>query len=144
MALRFGNNFLLFVATIAAPTVFSMIGGQQSGDFNDARASIDGSHKTSGGFNLKLAANRDVSIDMGFVAELPDTGYTLVETAYNANQGIIVQIRDAGEAAAVGDAIWTCQMAIMQRNVATPLNGVVTGSFRFEPSAEPTLDLTLS
>jgi hypothetical protein len=144
MGLRFGNDYLVFVATIAAPTTFSLVGGQQSGTFNDARGSIDGSHKTSGGFNLKRSANRDVSIDMGFIADLPDTGFTLVETAYNTNANIIVQIRDQGEDSVTGDAIWECEMTIGQRNVETPLNGVVSGSFRFEPAAEPTIDLTLA
>jgi hypothetical protein len=144
MGLRFGNDYLVFVATVAAPTTFAMVGGQQSGDFNDSRASIDGGHKTSGGFNLKKAANRDVSIDLGFVADLPDTGFTLVETAYNANTEIIVQIRDAGADSTDSDAVFTCRMACLQRNVSTPLNGTVTGSLRFEPAAAPTLDLTLS
>ncbi len=143
MALRFGNNYLVFVATVAAPTVFSMIGGQQTGTFNDARASIDGSHKTSGGFDLSLGANRSVSIDLSFVAELPDTGFTLIQTAYNANQSVIVQIRDAGPASVVGDAVFTCQMGQFQRNIEMPLNGVVSGSLRFQPSAAPSQDMVI-
>lgn len=143
MALRLGNNYIVFVATAAAPTVFSMIGGQQGGEFNDARGSIDGGHKTSGGVNLKLPANRDIAIDLSFVADLPDTGYSIVQTAYNSNLNVVVQIRDAGAASVVGDAVFTCLMGQFQRNISMPLNGVVSGQLRFEPAAAPTLELVI-
>lgn len=143
MALRFGNNYLVFVATAAAPTVFSLLGGQQGGTFNDSRSSIDASHKTSGGVNLRISAQRDIAIDLTFIADLPDTGYTLIETAYNSNLGVVVQIRDQGSASVVGDAVFTCLMTQLQRNIELPLNGVVSGSVRFEPIAAPTLNLVI-
>jgi hypothetical protein len=143
MALRLGNNYLVFIATAAAPTVFTLLGGQQSGTFGDSRSSIDASHKTSGGFNLRVAANRDMSIEVGFIVDLPDTAFANVQAAYNGNLNVVVQIRDAGAAAAAGDAVFTCLMAVAQRNVEMPLNGAVSGTFRFEPVAAPTLDLVL-
>lgn len=144
MALKLGNNYIIFVATIAAPTVFAMIGGQQSGSFGDNRSKIDASHKTSGGINLTVAGNRDVSFDMGFVADLPDAGYTMVESSYKANLDLIVQLRDAGAASVADDAVFECRMINLQRPIDMPLNGTVTGSFRWEPTAVPTLDLTLA
>ena len=143
MAVKLGNDYLIFVATPGGTPSYLMLGGQQSGTFNDARNSSDGSHKTSGGFNLSIAGNRTISIDLGFVADLPDTGYSLVEAAYAANTPLLVQMRDAGASSAIGDAVFTCEMRAFNRNVETPLNGTVTGSFTFQPSAAPTLDLTL-
>jgi hypothetical protein len=54
-----------------------------------------------------------------------------------------VQIRDAGSASVVGDAVFTCLMTQLQRNIEFPLNGVVTGSVRFEPLAAPTINLVI-
>lgn len=143
MALRFGNDYLVFVATALAPTVFSLLGGQQGGTFGDTRADIDASHKTSGGFDLSISANRKLNINLTFIAELPDAGFTIIQNAYNGNLGVVVQIRDKGAASVVGDAVFTCLMGQFERNIELPLNGVVSGSLQFKPLAAPSLDLII-
>lgn len=144
MALKLGNNYVVFVSATIGGT-YALLAGQQNGSLGGTRATADASHKTSGGVALKVPGLIDVPVDLTFVAELPDaTGYSVVETAFKAGTTVGVAIRKAGATSVVGDNIFLCEMFVTALNVDFALNGVVGGSIKFEPAATPSLNLTLS
>lgn len=142
MALKLGNSYMVWVA---APTTFALLAGQQDGTLNSTRQTFDASHKTSGSVGLKIPGLRDVSIDLSFVADLPDTGgYTVIETAHKSGAAINVAVRKDGAAGEVADDVFLCSMYVVALNITAATNGALSGTVRFEPAAAPTTDLTLA
>jgi hypothetical protein len=146
MAVKIGNDYMVWVATPAPTPSYSLFGGQQSGAVSNSRQVADASHKTSGGFALTVPGLRSRTITLDFVADLPDTGYTVVETAEKSSSGeVLVQIRKGGATAvAPADVIFAGRMRVTALNVNAPLNGVLGGSVTFDTVAAPTTDLTLA
>lgn len=144
MALKIGNDYNVWTAATIGGT-YARFAGQQNGSLGGARQTADASHKTSGGVALRVAGLIDVPIDLTFVADLPDTGgYTVVETAFKTGAAIGVAIRKGGAAGAVGDNVFLCEMIITALNIDFALNGVVSGTVKFEPFAAPVTNLTLA
>jgi hypothetical protein len=146
MAVLIGNNYLVWVAAPGGSPTYTTFGGQQDGTLESNRATFDASHKTSGTVALKGPGLRDVTINLNYVADLPDTGYTVVETAHKGATGrVLVQIRKDGAAGtSPDDVIFAAEMLVTNLSVAQALNGAVSGSVNFELSAVPTTDLVLA
>jgi predicted secreted protein len=146
MATKIGNDYLVWVAAPATTPTYWLFGGQQSGVVSTSREEADASHKTSGGYALSAPGLRRRTITLEFVADLPDTGYTVVETAEkSSSREVLVQIRRGGVTGAdPADVIFAGLMGVTALNVNAPLNGVVGGSVTFSTAAAPTFDLTLA
>ncbi len=144
MALKIGNDYLVWVAAPGGTPTYAVFAGQQDGSIGGTVSMTDASHKTSGGYALKVPGLTDSPIDLSFVAELPDTGgYTVVETAFKNKTQVLVQVRKDGTSGAADDAIFACSMWVGELSVNFATNGVVGGSVKFEPAAAPTIPLTL-
>lgn len=146
MAVKIGNDYLLWVAAPGGSPVYSLFGGQQDGSLDGSREVIDASHKTSGGFALKLAGLGERTINLTYVADLPDTGYTVVETAFKSASGLVLtQIRKGGAAGvAPADVVFAASMMVTGFTINAQLNGTVSGTVSLELAAAPTTDITLA
>jgi hypothetical protein len=144
MAIKIGNDYNVWTAATIGGT-YARFAGQQDGSLGGTRATADASHKTSGGVALRVPGLIDFPIDLSFVADLPDTGgYDVVQTAFKSGAAIGVAIRKGGATGAVGDNIFLCEMIVTALNIDLSLNGVVSGTVKFEPFAAPVTSLTLA
>ena len=144
MAVKIGNEYNVWTSATIGGT-YARFGGQQDGSLGGTRQTADASHKTSGGVSLKVPGLIDFPIDLAFVADLPDAGgYGVVETAFKNGTTIGVAIRKGGATATVTDNVFLCEMYVTALNINFALNGVVSGSAKFEPAVAPTTNLTLS
>lgn len=146
MPVRPSNDYMVWVAAVATPTAFSLLGGQQDLSWESQGQTIDASHKTSGTFALKLRGLRDITTTVQIVTDLPDTGYTIIETAHKSASGqVVVQIRKDGAAGtAPDDVVFQAQMFVASMSISGPLNGVVSGNITFELAGVPAIDMLLS
>ena len=146
MAILIGNEYNVWVAAPGGSPTYTRFGGQQDGALESSRATFDASHKTSGTFALKGPGLREVSINMSYVADLPDVGYTVVETAHKSATGtVLVQVRkDGALGTAPDDVIFAGLMLVSSFSANMALNGAVSGSVSMETFAAPTTDLTLA
>lgn len=145
MAVKIGNDYMIWVAAAGGSPAYALLGGQQDGSLEMSAQSIDASHKTSGTVALKLPGLRDISINTTFVADLPDTGYTVVETAHKSRAAMLVQVRKDGAAGtAPDDVVFAASFYVNTLSVNAALNGTLNGSVSFELAAVPTTDLTLA
>jgi hypothetical protein len=143
MALLIGNNYNIWVSATIGGT-YARFAGQQNGSLGGTRQTADASHKTSGGVALRVPGLIDYPIDLTFVADSPDTGgYTVVETAFKNGTTVGVAIRKDGAAGDATDNVFLCEMIVTALSIDFALNGVVSGSVKFEPFAAPTTNLTL-
>lgn len=71
-----GKDYLIYLNTgeTEATPVWTLLGGQRSGDLARKADSIDASNKTSGGWKSSLAGLREWSIDLESVVILNDAG----------------------------------------------------------------------
>lgn len=146
MALKIGNDYMVWVAAAGGTPTYGLLGGQQDGSLSVGIREIDGSHKTSGSTDLVLPGNKTYNLPLSFNAELPDaTGYSVVETRLKGRLPILVQIRKGGATgASPADVVFACEMYALNLDLSFPLNGIVSGSMTFKPAAAPTTDLTLA
>jgi hypothetical protein len=144
MAVKVGNEYLAWVSATIGGT-YARFAGQQDGSLGGTRQTADASHKTSGGVSLKIPGLIDFPIDLSFVADLPDTtGYGVVETAFKNGTTIGVSLRKGGATATATDDIFKCEMYVTALNISFALNGVVSGTVKFEPATAPATNLTLA
>jgi hypothetical protein len=144
MAVKIGNDYNVWVSATIGGT-YARFGGQQDGSLGGTRQTADASHKTSGGVAIKVPGLIDFPVDLSFVADLPDVGgYAVVETAFKAGAAIGVSIRKGGATATAADDIFKCLMFVTALNIDFALNGVVGGTVKFEPAAEPATPLALA
>lgn len=88
-----GKDFLIYVNTgtsEAAPT-WTLWGGQRSGDLSRKADEIDASHKTSGGWKIKLSGLKEWSVDLESCYIINDEGTQFAEDAFNA--GVPIQLK---------------------------------------------------
>jgi TP901-1 family phage major tail protein len=88
-----GKDYLLSVntGTVGTP-VWTLIGGQRSSDLSRKAASIDATHKTSGGWTTTLPGLRSWSIDLSGLVLLQDPGLQALEQAFNYGLQVNIQL----------------------------------------------------
>lgn len=145
MAVKIGNDYLVWVAAPGGSPTYARVAGQQDGSFGGTRATADASHKTSGGVALKVPGLLDLPINLSFVADLPDAnGYGVVETAFKAGTPVLVAIRKGGATATSSDNVFLCSMYVTELSINAATNDAVKGTMKFEPESAPTTNLTLA
>ena len=84
-----GKDYLLYIntGTVATP-VWTLIGGQRSGNLNRKAESIDASNKTTGGWKQSLPGLLSWSIALDGLVLLQDLGLQALEQAFNAAQQV--------------------------------------------------------
>lgn len=145
MAVLIGNNYMVWIAVPGETPTYALIAGQQTGSLGATRETIDASHKTSGGVALIIPGLRGYTINLDFVADLPDAnGFTVAETAFKAATSVLIELRKGGSTATTSDKIFAGEMYVTSLNPTFGLNGTVSGSITLVPKAAPTTDLTLA
>ncbi|MCU0892472.1 MAG: hypothetical protein MUE77_12210 [Sandarakinorhabdus sp.] len=146
MAVKNGNDYMVWVAAPATTPSFALMAGQQNLTFETSQQTADASSKTSGTVAIKLPTLREITIGVDFVADLPDAaGYTVVETAHKTQSRVLVQVRkDGATGSAPDDVIFQAEMWATNLSVNPGLNAALAGSVQFVLAATPTTDLTLA
>ncbi len=117
-----GKNVLLYIATDgtqSSPT-WTLIGGQRGDDLTQEGEEIDASHKTSGGWKVKLQGLKEWSIDLESVFIMNDTGVAALQSAFRSGTECYFKYEYANGSYQTGYG------SIVNFNVKAPHDGVVT------------------
>ena len=141
MGIKLGNDYLLWIKVGNADAV--VVTGQGDLSIKRTAATIDTSSKTSGGWSTKAAGLKDGSATLKINPELPDTGYTALETAAKANPPapFVVQVRKGGlDGADPADVTFESSVYATDFNDDAGKNGVYSIDTTFVFAAAPTVD----
>lgn len=142
MSIKLGNNYLLWVAPSGPTPAYQVVKGQGDLAIKRTAATIDTSSKTSGGYATKAAGLRDGSATLKVNPELPDAGYTQLETSAKSNPPVpfLIQVRKGGEAGTDTDVVFECEVYATDFNDDYGKNNVVSVDTTLVFSAAPTVD----
>lgn len=141
MGKKLGNDYMAWIET-ATPGQFVVIRGQQGMTINRSAGSVDLSTKDDGGYGSSAPGLRSLSVDLTLLPNLPDTGYTRLETLANAATPapLNIQIRKGGLAGLSADAVFAGSVYAnldstgFDQNAGTPVKVTFTGN------GAPTID----
>lgn len=141
MGIKLGNDYLLWIKPASGQT-FLVVMGQGDLSIKRSAASIDTGSKTSGGFATKAGGLRDGSATLKLNPELPDPGYTALETDGKSSPpaNFTVQVRKGGIDAEDADAIFECLVFCSDFNDDFGKNNVVSVDTTLAFAAAPTID----
>ena len=124
-----GKEYLLYVnatGTQAEP-VWTLVGGQRSGDLNRTADEIDASCKTDDGWKVTLAGLKSWNISLENLYLLDDDGAAFVEEAFNEGEKIMVKFEYADKSSMTGICTVTeCTISTPHTDVAT-MNCTLSG-----------------
>lgn len=124
-----GKDYLIYLntGTTEAAPIWTLLGGQRSGDLNREADEIDASHKTSGGWKSTLPGLRSWSIDLETVYLAGDTGAKFLEAAFLAGKQVHVKFEYPDKSFVTGwGSITECSLSTPHDDVAT-LKGTISG-----------------
>ena len=117
-----GKDYFIDVAKLdeASKVVWVRVGGQRNSGISKKSDSIDGSHKTSGGWKTSLPGMRSWGTELDGLMMLEDEGVTILDQAFNAGQLVAVRFKYPDDSHEVG---WA---AITEFSTDTPHDDVAT------------------
>ena len=117
-----GKDYLIYLntGTTEADPVWTLLGGQRSGDLNRQADEIDASHKTSGGWKSTLPGLRNWSIDLESVYLAGDKGAQFLEAAFLAGKQVHLKFEYPDK------KYVTCWGSITECSLSTPHDDVAT------------------
>lgn len=141
MAKKLGNDYRLWIDSATAGT-FIEIKGQTSTKVNRQAGSVDTSDKAAFPYGTSLPGRRVLSLDFELFPDLPDTGYTRLETLSQASPQapVMFQIRKGGSAGAVGDVVFHALMNIGNLDTDYPDNAPIKCNGQLALAAAPIVD----
>ena len=134
-----GKEYLLYVnatGTEAVP-VWTLVGGQRSGDLNRTADEIDASCKTDSGWKVTLPGLKSWNISLENLYLLDDTGAAFVEEAFNEGEKIMVKFLYADGSYVTGVcSVTECTISTPHTDVAT-MNCTLSGVGGLTKTAAP-------
>lgn len=134
-----GNDYLGWIETAVAGTYVALL-GQGSLSENRSQASIDTGDKTSGAYGTGAFGNIQLKQSLDLKINLPDAGYTRLETLVNSRSPFMWEVRKGGQAGLEADAIFKAQVygSITSRTFAK--DGTVDVKIDLMIAAAPLID----
>lgn len=140
MAIRLGNDRLLWVET-NVPGTFISVAGQ--GDFSRSRSrSAIGTATKTSGWDTERAGLAKGKADVSFIPDLPDPGYARFESLSKAEPQVPfnVQIRKGGLVGGNADVEFACSVTVSDFEDNAAQNDVVKTKASFLYAAAPSVD----
>ncbi len=125
-----GKDYLLYVNTgeTEAEPVWTLVGGQRSGDLSRKADEIDASDKTSGGWKATIPGLRSWSLDLESVYLAGDGGASFLEAAFLYGKQVHIKFEYPDKSFITGWATLTeCSLSTPHDDVAT-LKGTLSGA----------------
>ncbi|CAN5368562.1 hypothetical protein BH10PSE14_BH10PSE14_04360 [soil metagenome] len=134
-----GNDYLGWIETAVASTYVALLG---QGTLNETRSQseIDTGDKTSGAYGTGAFGNIVVKQDLDLKINLPDAGYTRLETKVNARQSFMWEVRKNGLAGVEADAIFKALVFGSITSRSFNKDGTVDAKISLRIAAAPTID----
>lgn len=135
-----GNDYLGWIET-ATPGTFVALLGQGTLTENRSQASIDTGDKTSGSYGTGAFGNIQLKQSLDLKVNLPDAGYSRLETMVNSRTPFLWAIRKGGAAGAdPGDVIFKAQVYASITSRTFTKDGTVDVKIDLMIAAAPTVD----
>lgn len=141
MAKKLGNEYRLWVDSATAGT-FIEIKGQTSLKINRQAGNVDTSDKAAFPYGTSLPGRRVLTVDVELFPDLPDAGYTRLETLSQASPQapVMFQIRKGGSTGEVGDVVFHASMNIGNVDTEYPDNAPIKTNGQLTLAAPPLVD----
>lgn len=124
-----GKDYFIYLNTSgdAENPIWTLLGGQRSGDLNRQADEIDASHKTSGGWKTTLPGLRSWSVDLESIYLAGDTGAQFLEAAFLAGKQVQIKFEYPNKSYVTGwGSITECSLSTPHDDVAT-ISGTING-----------------
>jgi hypothetical protein len=138
-AVLLGNDYLGWIET-ATPDTFVALLGQGTLTENRSQSSIDTSDKTTQGYNTGDYGNITLKHQLDLNINLPDAGYTRLETLANSRTVFVWQVRRGGLDGTSDDAIFAAPVKASIQSRTFPKDGVVSAKIDLSLAGAPTID----
>lgn len=144
MAKKLGSDYRLWIES-ATPGTYNQILGNQALSISRSGQTIDMATKDDGAYGAQAAGSKGLSLQAGFIPNLPDTtGYDRFQALARASTTapFNVQIRKGGSSGATpADVVFLCSMYCTQDDNDFAMNAGMTAGFTLVAAAAPTTDL---
>lgn len=135
-----GKDYLIYLNTGASEDapVWTLLGGQRSGDLTRQADEINASNKTSGGWKSVIPGLKSWSIDLESVYLAGDKGAKFLEASYYAGKQVHVKFEYPDKTYITGwGSITECSLSTPHDDVCE-LNGTISGDGPLSELIEPT------